>query len=241
VAAVVATRRPQAAGRVPAGTSIPPAEPARRPGREGMEIMAEREAPPLWRYPADPSPSPRRPATIAELTEKIKWTRRWLLEDEPGGKLGLAFAPRLIADLWDAARLIEATPPPPPMPAPLPGKVPHIQEALAAADVLLRWCYEAEAKGKPAKAKRTRRGTRDRKPRPLTPRQTEVVQIVGECRGDIAKAAKRLGLHRKTVAEAYRAGLKKLGKVAVTHGTRLYSRDRRGQADISDADDMRRQ
>jgi hypothetical protein len=90
-------------------------------------------------------------------------------------------------------------------------------------------------------ARRTRRGTKPRKPRPLTGRQVEAVQVVGECKGDIAKAAKRLGLHRKTVAESYKAGLTKLGKVAVKHGTRLFPRDRRGQEDIAEGDDTRRQ
>jgi hypothetical protein len=85
---------------------------------------------------------------------------------------------------------------------------------------------------------RRRRGTSARKPRPLTPRQTEVVQTVGECKGNIAKAAQQLGLHRKTVEEAYKAGLAKLGKVAVKSRdkTRLHPRDKRGQAAI-DADE----
>jgi DNA-binding CsgD family transcriptional regulator len=94
-----------------------------------------------------------------------------------------------------------------------------------------------------SKPKRTRRPSRARKPRPLTPRQTEVVQIVGECKGDIAEAARRLGKNRKTVEEAYRAGMTKLGKT-VYHSkgkTRLLARDRRGQENISEGDDQRRQ
>ena len=45
-----------------------------------------------------------------------------------------------------------------------------------------------------AKPKAKRRGTVSGKPKPLTPRQAEVVQIVGECRGVIAEAARDLQL-----------------------------------------------
>ena len=97
---------------------------------------------------------------------------------------------------------------------------------------------------KPAvnKPKRTRCPTKYRKPRPLTVRQTEVVQIVGECTGNIAKAARQLGRDRKTVEETYRAGLAKLGKT-VYHSrdkTRLLPRDKRGQEAVSEDDDLRR-
>ena len=98
----------------------------------------------------------------------------------------------------------------------------------------------ATVEGKGNRTTRRRRAGTDRKPRPLTARQAEVIQIVGECKGNVAKAAERLGLHRKTVAEAYKAGLAKLGKTVVKHATRLFPRDRRGQDDVSEADDMRR-
>jgi hypothetical protein len=90
-------------------------------------------------------------------------------------------------------------------------------------------------------ATRKRRAGKPPKPRPLTARQTEVIQIVGNCNGNIAKAAKRLGLNRKTVDEAYRAGMGKLGKTVVTSRdkTRLLARDRRGQCDLSEDDDKR--
>jgi len=87
---------------------------------------------------------------------------------------------------------------------------------------------------------RTRRARRPRKPRPLTPRQAEVVQVVGECKGDIAAAARRLGRDRTTIAESYRTALAKLGKQAVRHGRRLFPRDRRGQVDVSADEDSRR-
>lgn len=98
---------------------------------------------------------------------------------------------------------------------------------------------------KPArkKPKRTRRPSKARKPRPLTPRQIEVVQIVGECKGNIAKAARQLGKDRKTVEEAYRAGMAKLGKTVYRSRdkTRLLPRDKRGQEAVSEEDDLRRQ
>jgi hypothetical protein len=80
-----------------------------------------------------------------------------------------------------------------------------------------------------------------KKLRRLTIPQTEAVQIVGECKGNIAEAARRLGKNRKTVEEAYKAGLKKLGKQAVRSRdkTRLFARDRRGQDCISEDDDRR--
>ena len=98
---------------------------------------------------------------------------------------------------------------------------------------------------KPArkKPKRARRPSKPRKPRPLTPRQAEVIQIVGECKGSIAEAAKRLGRDRKTVEEAYRAGMAKLGKTVYRSRdkTRLLPRDKRGQEAVSQEDDLRRQ
>jgi len=87
--------------------------------------------------------------------------------------------------------------------------------------------------------KRSRRPSKSRKPRPLTVLQTEAVQIVGECKGNIAQAAKRLGKDRKTIAQAYKAGLAKLGKQPVKHGTRTLARDRRGQVDLAEGEDRR--
>lgn len=86
-----------------------------------------------------------------------------------------------------------------------------------------------------------RRAAKPRKPRPLTARQAEVVQVVGECKGNVALAARRLGRDRKTIEQSYRTALTTLGKVAVKHGERLFPRDRRGQAALSDSDDKRRQ
>lgn len=88
----------------------------------------------------------------------------------------------------------------------------------------------------------TVRRQRQRSPRPLTAKQTEVVQIVGECKGNIADAARRLDLNRKTVAEQYEAAIGKLGEAGnpiklamrrINHPSRLPF-DRRGQSDVAD-------
>ena len=100
----------------------------------------------------------------------------------------------------------------------------------------------AELRVEPAKKTRRRRAGQPQRPRPLTARQAEVIQIVGECKGNVAEAAIRLGRDRKTIDESYRAGMAKLGKnVCRKKKTgRLIPRDKRGQADVADIDDQRR-
>ena len=98
---------------------------------------------------------------------------------------------------------------------------------------------DAVVKQKPAK--RRRRAVKLRKPREPTPRQLEVIQIFGECNGNLAAVARKLGRDRKTIEETYKAGMMKLGKT-VYHSkdkTRLLARDRRGQEVVSDDDDRR--
>ena len=75
---------------------------------------------------------------------------------------------------------------------------------------------------------------------PLTSRQSEVVHIVAECKGNMSEAARRLGLHRKTVAEHYNTAMKKMGIAAIKHRTQSLPLDRRGQATIEDGSDLRR-
>lgn len=77
-------------------------------------------------------------------------------------------------------------------------------------------------------------------PKPLTAKQTETVQVVGECKGDLAEAARRLGIDRKTVKQHYDAASRKLGKIAVKHTTQPLRTDRRGQANVAQEDDRRR-
>jgi hypothetical protein len=102
----------------------------------------------------------------------------------------------------------------------------------------------AESTGQAGKTTRgKKRGTKPRKPRPITPRQLEVIQTVADCCGNLAVAGRRLGLDRATIEEAYKAGMEKAGKV-VYHSkdkTRLLVRDQRGQENVSEGDDRRRQ
>jgi len=90
---------------------------------------------------------------------------------------------------------------------------------------------------------RKRRGVRTRKPRPLTARQVEVIETVAQAKGNIAEAARRLGRNRKTIEEIHKAGWEKVGKVAYhsKDKTRLLVRDRRGQENVCEEDDKRRQ
>jgi predicted DNA-binding protein (UPF0251 family) len=82
--------------------------------------------------------------------------------------------------------------------------------------------------------KRRRRPPLARKVRPLTPKQTEAVQIVGECKGSFADAARRMGLDRKTVRQHYYAGMKKMGRaIGKKPKTERLSQDSRGQATVS--------
>jgi predicted DNA-binding protein (UPF0251 family) len=87
--------------------------------------------------------------------------------------------------------------------------------------------------------KQRRRATKPRKPKALTSRQAEVIQIVGECKGNIAAAARRLGRNQKTVAESYKAAMAKIGKTVVRSKdkARLLPRDKRGQEIVSDSDE----
>jgi hypothetical protein len=87
--------------------------------------------------------------------------------------------------------------------------------------------------------KRTKKKRRSRQPAKLTGKQLEACQIVGECKGNISKAAKQLGKDPKTVREHYEIGMAKLGKTAIKHETKSLPSDKRGQANIANDDDHR--
>jgi len=107
---------------------------------------------------------------------------------------------------------------------------------------LRRWLTAITAK----KTKQRRRPpSEDKSPRKLTARQVEVMQLVGECKGNFAEVGRRLRLDRKTVKEHYEAALKKLRQVGVKSPERKLKakttqlpEDRRGQVNV--ADDLRR-
>lgn len=73
----------------------------------------------------------------------------------------------------------------------------------------------------------------------LTDKQMEAVHIVGECKGNIAEAARRLGKDYSTIKQHYDAATAKLGKRAVKHSTEQHATDRRGQANIATDSDKR--
>jgi hypothetical protein len=108
----------------------------------------------------------------------------------------------------------------------------------------LSWVTEAiqqqSSKGaKPTGDNRPRRNRKPLNPKELTPKQLEASQIVAECKGDIAEAARRLGKDRATVEQHYRAAMKKLGKTVVKYKTKQLPSDRRGQANLADGQDRR--
>lgn len=80
-------------------------------------------------------------------------------------------------------------------------------------------------------------------PKPLTAIQTETVQRVSECDGDIAKAAKQMGKSYKTVQGAYQAAMKKLGATGIKRlpkaATQQLPHDKRGQVYMSKEEDYR--
>lgn len=84
-----------------------------------------------------------------------------------------------------------------------------------------------------------RRRKSDNMPKPLTAKQLEAVQIVGECKGNITKAAEQVGIDRKSMQERYDAAMTKLGASAVKHKTKQLGNDKRGQANIVGGDDRR--
>jgi len=98
---------------------------------------------------------------------------------------------------------------------------------------------------KPSKQKQARRRRRLPKagdPSPLTPKQTEAVLFVSECEGNVAAAAKRAGIDRKSMQDRYDGAMAKIGKTGVAkHRTKQMVRDMRGQENVTKEDDRRGQ
>ncbi len=85
-----------------------------------------------------------------------------------------------------------------------------------------------------------RRRRRQSETKPLTAKQREAVEIVAECKGDIAEAARRLGKDRKTVEQHYKAGLEKLGEATGRRPeTRQLQTGLRGQYEVTADEDRR--
>jgi predicted DNA-binding protein (UPF0251 family) len=102
-------------------------------------------------------------------------------------------------------------------------------------DALLSALKQVQPVIKKPAAKRRRRPAMNSKLKPLTEKQTEAVQIFGECQGNFAEAARRLGIDRKTFVERYNAACRKLGRKVVqrTINTKVMPTTRRGQESIA--------
>ena len=181
---------------------------------------------------ADPTGTPEAPKTFPEALALDKAANAVLraLQDDKFGQLNEDIAPRSL--LSEVQRFILSE----------PGgildldRLPAPPSTLRKLDTLIE-DLAGKAPSGAAGRKRKRAGDKPRKPRPLTATETETIQIVGECNGNVAAAARRLGKDRKTVEESYRNGLKKLGKEAYWQSkktkARLLTRDKRGQETIS--------
>ena len=78
------------------------------------------------------------------------------------------------------------------------------------------------------------------KERDLTAKELEAIYTIGVCRGNKSKAARQIGIDRKSLAERFDRALQKLGKrVVQQHITKSMPRDRRGQEHIAEDDDRR--
>jgi DNA-binding CsgD family transcriptional regulator len=120
---------------------------------------------------------------------------------------------------------------------------PWQRDKLSVEDVQrVEWAANVLRDAAGGKSTAARRGGRKRKSSvdpELTAKQLEASQIVAECKGDIAEAARRLGKDRATVEQHYNAAMEKLGKAVVKHTTKQLPSDRRGQATIADGQDRR--
>jgi predicted DNA-binding protein (UPF0251 family) len=82
---------------------------------------------------------------------------------------------------------------------------------------------------------RKRRRKADRPVAPLTAKETEAAQLVGEHKGSFASAAHAAGVSRQAMAKRYKKAMAKLGESAARQKrpqTQRLPEDRRGQATI---------
>jgi DNA-binding CsgD family transcriptional regulator len=117
---------------------------------------------------------------------------------------------------------------------------PLLRKAIPAQEAYARVVRDLQARaGARGVGKRRRRPALNPDAKRLTDRQTEVVQIVGECKGSFAEAGRRLRIDRKTVADHYQAAMRKMGKVGVRTPERILRAkttrlpvDHRGQVNL---------
>jgi DNA-binding NarL/FixJ family response regulator len=87
------------------------------------------------------------------------------------------------------------------------------------------------------KQKRKKRAS---EPKGLTECQTEAMETVAQCNGNIAQAARRLGKDPSTVKQHYRAALEKLGQSAMKRAkSQQLPTDSRGAEAVTNVDDKR--
>lgn len=115
-----------------------------------------------------------------------------------------------------------------------------LDEAIASCSLNpLLTAHLAALGGTPKKqgSKRKRRRTSPRAEAPLTNKQVEAMQLVGECKGNFAAAAKAAGKSRQAMKKLYDKGASKVGLAAPKHRTQRLPTDRRGQEMIPSPED----
>jgi hypothetical protein len=84
--------------------------------------------------------------------------------------------------------------------------------------------------------RRTRRRQAPATTNPLTAKEVEAMQLVGEHEGNITAAAKAAGRTRQAMSKSFRKALGKMGKKVMPRPkTQALPTDRRGQIDVPDA------
>ena len=96
------------------------------------------------------------------------------------------------------------------------------------------------ASQKTKKKKQTTKRRRTSAARPLTALQQQAITLYAEHRGDIAKVATAMGIHRSTAKQHLDAANKKLltPRAGASVTTRGLSHDKRGQADVADSEEV---
>jgi len=98
---------------------------------------------------------------------------------------------------------------------------------------------QAPEKTEASKTKRRKRTGAAKAPT-LTPKQTEAMKLHGDCEGNIAEIARRLGIGRKSAEDRVKAAFKKLGRsIPRKASTKALPTSRRGEEIVSKSDDKR--
>jgi hypothetical protein len=150
-----------------------------------------------------------RPSALAWLVELGEHARDWILCDDDY----LDQLDRRARWLFDELRI-------------------DLEQLAAEVSVDLHQWREPDERRQTPKRKHRRRAT-PRKSIPLTPEQTEAMQLVGEHKGNIAAAARAAGKSRAAMDKLYRKAMAKLGKKTVKHFTQRLPTDARGQETIA--------